>query len=150
MKMSRSKLDGDISRLPKWAQNKIENLEREVCRLKILAEETATSYEGSNVKVSRFGPAINGRYDWDWGLPKDSHIDFYLTEKPEKFRNMVSARILHPLGRKNGVIEIVAQGGKLTIEPRSGNLVWITNEDHLRAGMGDHLPLRCAMATLPL
>ncbi len=110
--------EGDVTKLPKWAQRKIESLEHRVDSLERLVDDTRTSFEPTNVKVSRLGPLPGSLFDVDWGLPVNSEIDFYLGEDvSEKWHNTISVRHYRT---KPGVLHVNSSGGVLTVQPAGG------------------------------
>jgi hypothetical protein len=108
----------DINRLPKWAQRRMAELERELGRARSELADTRGVHLGTNVRV------YNGTLAPDTTLPPDSQIDFYMTPSPQPrtrgFRTISvrhkDARTLYVMGDISGV----------SIVPQSNNSFEVT------------------------
>lgn len=119
--MTRRTDEGDVTRLPQWAQRKLRNLEAQAANLQAHIDELKSSHPDSNVKVS---PGIRD----DYGLPPDSEIDFYLGDSREKWRDMITVQHLRTKDRK---VLRISGNGQLVLLPSGGcNMIEIRTERH--------------------
>ena len=118
--MARRTDEGDRSRLPLWAQRKLEGLERQVEVLQDKVAELKSPHADSNVKVS-------DGIDQDYGLPPNSIIDFYLGADRRKWSQMITVQHLRTKG--STTLRISAGGGQLVVLPSGGcNVVEVRQE----------------------
>lgn len=105
----------DLARLPKWVQNHIRDLEREVESQAAAIRELTSEFPFSNVMVdggSRYG---------DRTLPPNSKVEFYLTTPRVKYSNVLS---VHHAGQyRPGEIEVSCATGQIAVLPQVSNLV---------------------------
>ena len=112
---------GDVSKLSKWAQQYIANLERRIRELEDYVKEISSEYPNSNVMLQ------GGVTHPDVGLPNDSCVYFYLDDgegNRERLFNMIEVH--HNHGEQT--LSITSYGrGYLNVSPQSGNAIriWI-------------------------
>lgn len=111
----------DITRLPKWAQDRINNAEAHVTQLKRRLAEVSNQHEGSNV-------AIDGHHVYpDVYLPNNSGVLFFLGADRDRWKNTVEIQVKD----KNGVTSLEVRGADkgIRIIPSSYNSVRVTLDD---------------------
>lgn len=111
-------MTGDVKRLPKWAQAKIADLERDIVLLKGKIEDRdsfiAKDYGGSNVKI--WG-GMDRRSDWD--LPIDCAVDFYPRGYTgSRYQGGIN---VSPRHEKTGKLRIASNSGAIYVEPIATN-----------------------------
>ena len=112
--------DRDRSRLAKWAQEFIEQLERTIREKDKHIAELSNKHPGSNVVLS------GGHTEPDVGLPPNSRVYFYAGDGREPLTNMIEVH--HDLD-DSGLIYLASYGGSgLHIHPRSSNSVYLSLE----------------------
>lgn len=102
----------DLSRVPKWAQDKINGLEKRVTELKNHVAELSSPHPGTNV-------AIDQHHIYpDVELPEFSQVLFYLGDERDRWHDAIEVRISrnHP-----GQLEIRGPGEGLRIIPSTYN-----------------------------
>lgn len=104
--------DGDVSRLPKWAQRRIENLERDGEHWK---KRALAGPEDTNVF------ALLGMEEKP--LAPGSHVRFYLDRRPDRDPHRIDAY------EQNGKVYVNVGSGRLLFEPQSSNSGWIRAEE---------------------
>lgn len=104
---------GDLAKLPKWAQTRIEDLERHNMSLQAHIEDLEREAPDSNVKMAYHTHK-------DYGLPMDSSIDFYMGESRQKFRDMISVQHIRTKDRK---VLRVSASDSIVVRPGGGNNV---------------------------
>jgi hypothetical protein len=111
---------GDVGKLPKWAQDHIGYLHREINDLTRELTRVSAVHPGSNLmldgKIGR--PAIT--------LPPDGTVQFYLGEDREDYRDLIE--IHHNRNPATGrpartSLEVTGYGGSLCMLPRSSNSI---------------------------
>jgi hypothetical protein len=112
-------MKGDISKLPVWAQQEIENRDRKIASLQHHVEELSTQHPDTNVKIDTL------LHLPDVGLPKNSYIDFYLSSTQKKYQSTVSVHI-DSKDSSRLVLMGNAFQGRLSIQPSSSNVVFVT------------------------
>jgi len=105
----------DISKLPKWAQRRIEMLEANIAHYKEKAYAAARGDAGSPIVISQYGEGD------DIGLPEET-IRFF--PDPKDRRHYIDVR-RQPYGVE------VRSNPLLGIRPTSSNAVLLTLEDDL-------------------
>lgn len=106
---------GDVKRLPKWAQEYIGDLRREIERQDEHIESVSTAHPESNVRLStQYGRP-------DVGLPPDSQVDFYLCAPADKRRNSIQVR--HYRSSGSNELDVSAYYGSLIVMPWAANVV---------------------------
>lgn len=115
---------GDVSKLTKWAQEYIRNLERTIEEQAAHIKAISNPHPDSNV-------ILQGGIEYpDVTLPNDSHVYFYFGDPPrEKLFDMIEIR--HNHGERT--LSVTSYGrGYLNVSPQSGNAVriWIGDRDH--------------------
>ena len=111
----------DLSRLPKWVQEKLESNDREIANLKDRIAELSNEHPGSNV-------AIDGHHVYpDRTMPNNSGILFYLGTDRDRWKNTVEIQVRD----KNGVTSLEVRGADkgIRIIPSSYNSVRVTLDD---------------------
>ena len=106
----------DITKLPKWAQQRIQNLERDCDSLRdaLLVSESQEQTRvglGISVEPGRIGEPER------W-LPNTS-VCFYLDDERRELDSWVSARI------SGDAVSILASHGGIYVEPRASNSISI-------------------------
>lgn len=113
--------EGDRSRLPQWAQRKLEGLEAQIAHWKAHVDELNNAHPGTNVRLSSH---IYG----DTDLPPDSEVDFYLGDDRRKYTNMISVQHVRT---KNREVLRISGSGQLTVLPSGGcNVIEIRTEPY--------------------
>lgn len=109
----------DVSKLPKWAQEKIANQEREIDRLRdsvsILEGVTAGARDNLELDTSVW---LDGGIEDDLPLPKHSHINFGSSGRD--FRVWFNA---------DGDLEVNSSSESILISPRAANAVIVKLAD---------------------
>lgn len=100
----------DVTRLPKWAQEKIAGLEREVKEKAKHIDEISLDHADSNTMLDQ-------HYVYpDVGLPGFSHVLFYLGEDRNRWENTLEVGIRRS---RPDTIEISSTNRRITIRPTS-------------------------------
>lgn len=115
----------DVTKLPKWAQQRLLEQERELIRnaeyIKGLEEELAANAPEATVHYS------TGFRGPDRPIPEGSAVHFRV--KDEQGRpSVIRVRLDDDRYTKRAYLDINADRG-LNIEPRSGNSIYITPKD---------------------
>ena len=116
---------GDIQRLPKWAQEHIQNLNQHVNFVERELKRVSSQHPGSNVMLDgKIGlPAVS--------LPPNATIQFYMGEDREDYRDLIE--IHHnrndASGRAGTSLEVTGYGGRVTILPRHANSIALRLEN---------------------
>ena len=104
---------GELTRLPKWAQEYVSDLQAEIRRQEKHITEISSEHAGSNVtldtKIGR--PAVT--------LPANSTVQFYLGSS----RDLDDVIEVHHNRLSAAVLDVTAYGGSFAMYPRSGNSV---------------------------
>jgi hypothetical protein len=111
----------DITRLPKWAQDRITNAEAHVTSLKARLAEVSGQHEGSNV-------AVDGHHVYpDVTLPNNSGILFYLGSDRDRWKNTVEIQVREKQGKIG--LEIRGADKGIRLIPSSYNSVRLMLDD---------------------
>lgn len=108
----------DITKLPKWAREKIESQERHIANLKDRIQELNMQHPGSNIEL---GSYIYG----ECTLPPDSEVGFYLSESRRKYQDMITVN--HERGERTA-LSITAHSGLLVVKPWASNVIKVSIE----------------------
>lgn len=124
--MARKPLNEDLSRLPKWARQRIETAESNAAYWQDRAHAAATTDpQQTNVVIS------NGPMQDERGLPPDSRVVFRLG--PSKFggprQNEIQVHV-DAEDPKRLVICGVGPVCSIKVLPRAANLIYVVSEDH--------------------
>lgn len=113
--------DGDVTRLPKWAQERIRLLEQTIVHQTSKIDELTSAHPGSNIRMP-------GYHDYpDTTLPANSQVEFYLGATRERHEDMISVR--HANQKYSpGALEFSACRGLIAITPVAGNVVRVKIE----------------------
>lgn len=113
--------DRDLSRLPKWGQHLVEDLQRRIADLEKSLSAASNEHPGSNV-------VLRGRNhtDPDIGLRPDSTVFFYAGEGRERLTNMIEVRHDHNHPDRIYVASYGSRG--LRIITASGNAFYLELE----------------------
>src|ERR1700755_3600979 len=105
---------GDVNRLSKWAQEYIGNLKREIERQDRHIKEISSNHPDTNVILNtNIGQP-------DVTLPISASVRFYLGDNREDYTDCIE---FHHSRRDNREIEVVAYGGRFSLNPASGHSV---------------------------
>ena len=111
---------GDVKRLPKWAQDHIASLTREIERQDEHIAKISNEHPGSNVMLdARVGNP-------DVTLPPDSTVRLYLGRNREDYHDCIE---IHHNRQNSRLIEFRSYGGRLHILPHAGNSFSIMTEE---------------------
>lgn len=80
--------NGDVTKLPKWAQARLQSLERQVVNLEDHIAQLSQEHANSNVQIDQ-----SGVYP-DHSLPSNSTIDFYVGDSRQKWHDMITVQIV--------------------------------------------------------
>ncbi len=110
---------GDVTRLPKWAQQYIANLERQIEDQGAHIEDISSPHPESNV-------ILQGGIEYpDVTLPNDSNVYFYFGDPPrERLFDMIEIHHNHD----ERTLSVTSYGrGYLNINPQASNAIrlWI-------------------------
>lgn len=108
---------GDVKRLPKWAQEYIDGLQREITRQDKHIKEISSGHPGSNVVLDPIGYAQP-----EVTLPPDSVIRFYLSKERNGYNGLLE---VHVNRQDPSRVEVRSGGGPLSIIPHVSNAVTI-------------------------
>lgn len=111
---------GDVKRLPKWAQEHIDSLGREIERQDNHIADISSTHPGSNVVLD----TKSGRPDVS--LPPDSTVRFYLGEGREDHRDLIE---VHHNRQDLKALEVSSYGGPMNITPRVSNGISLRIQD---------------------
>jgi hypothetical protein len=103
---------GDVSKLPKWAQDHIRHLEMTIQRHEERINELSSIFPDTNVKVTQ-----HHIYP-DVTLPPDSSVDFYMGESRERYRDMLTVK--HD-SNCPGWLDLHGSNGRLIVAASSSN-----------------------------
>jgi hypothetical protein len=103
---------GDIRKLPKWAQEHVEDLKRELARTDAEYNRVSNQHPESNLK-------LDGKVGYPpVGLPSNASIQFYMGDSREDYKDLFEIR--H--NRDNShALEVYGYGGAVVIMPSSSN-----------------------------
>jgi hypothetical protein len=104
---------GDVTKLPKWAQTYISNLNSQIESLGGSLTAVSSEHPKSNV-------VMQGRHisDPDITLPPNSSIYFYMDDSSDRLMNMVEVR-----HSDKHILLVRASGVSLAIRPVAGNTI---------------------------
>lgn len=108
---------GDITKLPKWAQDELANRERKIRDLETCIETLKADHQGSNVAIQDY---VHGcTY-----LPENSRIIFYMEPDPgdaRKIRDYVEVH--HQQDAYGPELIMRTSGDRLAVMPSASNSV---------------------------
>ena len=112
---------GDVKKLPKWAQDYITDLKREVEVTDREYNRVSNQHPGSNLKLDgKVGyPAVD--------LPPDSSVQFYMGDNRDDYHDLFEIRHNQ---NDNNALEVYGYGGAVVITPTSSNHVQLTLGRH--------------------
>lgn len=115
--------DGDVTKLPKWAQDRIHYLERELAAARA---ENKARFENQPTRIAWIDYSNIQSGDCERYLPEHGPFRFYFGA-PGSHHDIDSVDV-HLL-KRNGhlVLEVSARG--LTIHPQASNMIWITPKE---------------------
>jgi hypothetical protein len=106
-----------VRKLPKWAQEYIEDLKRDLERTQDQVTLVSAQHPGSNLMLDgkRGYPAVS--------LPDSATVQFYLGKEREDFNNLIEVHHNRNTasGRERTSLEVTAYGGQLLVMPRVSN-----------------------------
>lgn len=110
-----------FERLPKWAQEQITSLERELAIEKRTNAELKAKHKGSNVS---YNSVYTGVMD-ETTLPRDSHVTFYMEPEREGKSHYLrrSITVHHARSAYGPEVYVTTNGGRLTVLPSASNSV---------------------------
>lgn len=118
---------GDITRLPKWAQEHIADLTQSMQRMHEHLTSVSNPHPGSNLSLSekRGYPAVT--------LPPSATIQFYLGTGREDYTDLIE---VHHNRRRAGLdtssLEVTGYGGSLLVLPRVSNGVNLRIDERIK------------------
>jgi hypothetical protein len=114
-----------LGRLPKWAQDRIRNLERDLAAVR----DELTFSESQT--PTRTGQGIDTR-PGSIGLPRrwlpDEHVTFYFPDRRRERDTFIQVRFVKGLGGKM-LLDVRASDGPLIVRPSASNVVTLEVED---------------------
>lgn len=115
------KPEGDVSKLTKWAQRYIKDLERALKDEKKKTRDLSERHPGSNVAIS----GVMG--DPDITLPPNSRVFFYVDEKRDRLTGTLEVK--HDFNNPKRIRLSTYSMREIKIVPHSGNTFYIEIEE---------------------
>ena len=114
-----------LNKLPKWAQEEIKRLNREIASLTVQRDEAQGTFNGkktSNVWIDGHS------FEPDIYLPNDSHVTFKLETEDGRDHEVTMHFVYEPRPERKYRVAVRTGWGQMKITPNCANVIEISEE----------------------